>query len=74
MAALGAQKVNLMDKPTKTSQDAFLRVLDMRTGMLAFSPTEEYLVALRNELFKCVDSVEQELATVQARPKPHLVK
>lgn len=45
----------------KTAQDAFLRVLDARFGALAYEPTDEYLLALQQQLLNFAHDVELEL-------------
>jgi hypothetical protein len=51
------------DTPMNTTKyDAFLRVLDARTGSLAGPPTAEYLYKLRAELYIWIEAVEAAIA------------
>lgn len=55
-----------VDFGTKTHSDAFRRIALARIGSLAGEPTEEYLVALRAELYDWIVAVDR----VVARPAP----
>lgn len=46
---------------TKTKQDAYLRVYNARLGSLADEPTEEYLQALRQQLYGFIGEVDAAL-------------
>lgn len=48
-----------MDRPNKTAQDAFERVLDAKTGSLAFA-SDDYLFALRNYVLNWSAQIEAE--------------
>lgn len=50
---------------TKTRQDAYARVINARMGCFAGEPTEEYLVALRSQLYAFIDQVDAELHKLQ---------
>ncbi len=47
-----------IDIATKTRRDAFARIALARTGCTAGNPSEEYLLALRDELNKWVRQVD----------------
>lgn len=45
----------------KTKEDAYARVINARMGCFAGEPTEEYLTALRSQLYAFIGEVEREL-------------
>jgi hypothetical protein len=52
---------------TKTKEDAYLRVYNARLASLAEQPTEEYLMALRQQLYGFIGEVDAALHQLHTR-------
>jgi hypothetical protein len=52
---------------TKTKEDAYMRVYLSRLGSLAETPTEEYLNALRQQLYGFIGEVDAALHKLHTR-------